>query len=266
MVTSRSGAASRRKVAWGDGRWCCCDAQFDYWNWWMTVVRNGASAEGGTHRFPYSCERPSLADSTLSVGPVELGAAAGFFARQTGGFRGECVMWKRLTFGQPEIHGSLDLPHPFRPELHGKRQRQSRQHAEIDGPISEVRATVGSRLSSPVCRRSTCSSIDSLHTGRNMRFELRTVWPAMHCGDLALADDVGNQCCRDFVREVGGPLSMVLRSADGPFMFGAIRKDRPADHGGGLSPAARPSRIVSPSVSGIRPAGIATDHSGLAFA
>jgi hypothetical protein len=106
MVTSRSGAASRRKVAWGDGRWCCCDAQFDYWNWWMTVVRNGASAEGGTHRFPYSCERPSLADSTLSVGPVELGAAAGFLRGKPAdlGVNASCGSASRL--GSPRFTGA----------------------------------------------------------------------------------------------------------------------------------------------------------------
>ena len=107
---------------------------------------------------------------------------------------------------------------------------------------------------------------DSLHTGRNMRFELRTVWPAMRRGDLALVDDVDNQSFGDFVREVGGPTSMVLRSADGPFMFGAIRKDRPVDRGGGLSSAGSPSHIVSAGRVRRSTSRDRTDRPGLAFA
>lgn len=62
-----------------------------------------------------------------------------------------------------------------------------------------------------------------------MRFELKTVWPVMQSGDPALVDDVDNQSFRDFVRSVDAPPSIVMRSADGPWMFGAIQKDGPAD-------------------------------------
>jgi hypothetical protein len=87
---------------------------------------------------------------------------------------------------------------------------------------------------------------DSLHTRGTMRFELRTVWPATHGGDLALVDDVDNQFFRNSVRKVSEPPSIVTRPADGTDMFGAMRKARPADHSGGLSTAASRSRIVSP--------------------
>ena len=53
---------------------------------------------------------------------------------------------------------------------------------------------------------------DSLPTRRTMRFELRTVWPATHGGDLALVDDVDDQFFWDFVREVSEPPSIVTRS------------------------------------------------------
>lgn len=87
---------------------------------------------------------------------------------------------------------------------------------------------------------------DSLHTRRTLRFELKTVWPA-RCGvDLALVDDVDNHCFRDFVREVSEPPSIVTRPADGTYMFGAMRKARPADLSGGLSTAVRPSPLVRP--------------------
>lgn len=99
-----------------------------------------------------------------------------------------------------------------------------------------------SRLSRPTCS-STTASVS--HIGRAMRFELRTVWPATHGGDRALVDDVDNQFFGDFVREVSEPPSIVTRPADGTYMFGAMRKARPADHSGGLSTAASPPRIVS---------------------
>ena len=161
---------------------------------------------------------------------------------------------------------SLDLPHPFRPELHG--DTAAAVPTSCRDRWTYVRGSSRRRLPSLVSSLQEVDMFvhDSLHTGRNMRFELRTVWPAMHRGDLALVDDVDNQSFGDFVREVGGPTSIVLRSADGPFMFGAIRKDRPGDHGDGLSAAGSSSHAVSASVSDARPTGIATDPAGLAFA
>ncbi len=161
---------------------------------------------------------------------------------------------------------SVDLPHPFRPELH--KETAAAVPTACQDRWTYVRGSSRHRLPSLVSslQRIDMFVHDSLHTGRNMRFELRTVWPAMHTGDLALVDDVDNQSFGDFVREVGGPPSVVLRSADGPCMFGAIRKDGPADHGGGLPTATRPLRVVRPNVPNIRPAGITTDHQNLAFA
>jgi hypothetical protein len=120
---------------------------------------------------------------------------------------------------------SLDLPHPFRPELH--KQTAMAVPSTCRAQWTYVRGSSRHRLPSLISSLGEIDMFvhDSLHTGRNMRFELRTVWPAMHDGDLALVDDVSNQSFRDFVREVGEPPSMVLRSADGPCMFGAIRKE-----------------------------------------
>ena len=179
-----------------------------------------------------------------------------------GGNRSRAGVTSRVILEAMSLNGSghlwsLDLPHPFRPELHTQTAAAVPiRHAEIDGHMSEVRAAIGSHLLSPVCEEIDMFVHDSLHTGRNMRFELRTVWPAMHDGDLALVDDVSNQSFRDFVREVGEPPSMVLRSADGPCMFGAIRKARPADHDAVLSAAAGPSRIVSPPVHSTTPSSL----------
>jgi Methyltransferase domain len=63
---------------------------------------------------------------------------------------------------------------------------------------------------------------DSLHTVRNMRFEMMAVWPALRSGGLMIIDDVDKAAFRDFTRETGGQTSMVCRSADGPWMFGVV--------------------------------------------
>ena len=141
---------------------------------------------------------------------------------------------------------SLDLPHPFRPEIHG--ETAAAVPTACRGRWTYIQGSSRRRLRSVVSSLQNIDMFihDSLHTGRNMRFELRIVWPAMRTGDLALVDDVDNQSFRDFVREVGGPPSMVMRSADGPFMFGAIRKDR-AVRASRVSHAARPSRILRPA-------------------
>ncbi len=65
---------------------------------------------------------------------------------------------------------------------------------------------------------------DSLHTVRNMRFEMETVWPALRTGGLMLIDDVDNSAFRDFVSEARPDVSMVYRSADSVWMFGVLRK------------------------------------------
>ncbi len=119
---------------------------------------------------------------------------------------------------------SVDLPHPMRPELH-------EETASVVPPShrarwSYIRGSSRGQLPSLVSRLDSVDMFvhDSLHTARNMRFELRTVWPAMDKGGVVLVDDVENQAFRDFVRESGVPPSVVMRSADGPWMFGAARK------------------------------------------
>lgn len=66
---------------------------------------------------------------------------------------------------------------------------------------------------------------DSLHTVRNMRFEMEAVWPRLRPGGLMLVDDVDKSAFRDFARKVAPHQSMVCRSADGPWMFGVVKKD-----------------------------------------
>lgn len=63
---------------------------------------------------------------------------------------------------------------------------------------------------------------DSLHTVRNMRFEMDTVWPTLRHGGLMVIDDVDTAAFRDFTSETDDQKSMVYRSADGPWMFGVV--------------------------------------------
>ena len=145
-------------------------------------------------------------------------------------------MTSRVILEAMSINGtghlwSLDLPHPFRPELH--KETAAAVPTACRDRWTYVRGSSRRRLASLV---STLTEIDmfvhdSLHTSRNIRFELRTVWPALQRGDLVLVDDVDNQAFRDFVREVGNPPSIVLRSADGPCLFGAIQKVGVANNG-----------------------------------
>jgi hypothetical protein len=147
---------------------------------------------------------------------------------------------------------SLDLPHPFRPELH--KETAAAVPTSCRDRWTYIRGSSRRQLPSLVSRLKKIDMFvhDSLHTGRNMRFELKTVWPAMHNGDLALVDDVDNQSFRDFVQAVDAPPSIVMRSADGPWMFGAIKKDAPAGSRGRLATATPPSRTPNSSVPAFR--------------
>jgi hypothetical protein len=122
---------------------------------------------------------------------------------------------------------SVDLPHLFAPELHGETAA-----AVPDGRHDRwtyVRGSSRRRLPQLLSRMGQIDMFvhDSLHTARNMSFEMKTVWPALRGGGIMLVDDVYNQAFRDFVREADRQDSMVCRSADGTWMFGVIRKGGP---------------------------------------
>lgn len=123
---------------------------------------------------------------------------------------------------------SVDLPHPLRPELH--KETAAAVSSGCRERWTYVRGSSRRRLPSLVSHLQEIDLFlhDSLHTARNMRFELRTVWPAMRSGGVMLVDDVDNQAFRNFLHGADRPPSMVIRSADGPWTFGAIRKDHPA--------------------------------------
>jgi Methyltransferase domain len=146
---------------------------------------------------------------------VETGVARGVTSR--------LILEALSLTGQGHLW-SVDLPHPLRPELH--HETASAVSSENRDRWTYVRGSSRRQLPSLVSRLEKVDMFvhDSLHTARNMRFELRTVWPAMDRGGLVLVDDVDNQAFRDFVLESGNPPSVVMQSADGPWMFGAVHK------------------------------------------
>jgi glycosyltransferase involved in cell wall biosynthesis len=67
---------------------------------------------------------------------------------------------------------------------------------------------------------------DSMHTERNVRFELERVWPALRPGGFALVDDVDQgRGLHLFAGGVGGAQTLVCPSDDGRGLFAVIRKD-----------------------------------------
>jgi predicted O-methyltransferase YrrM len=78
---------------------------------------------------------------------------------------------------------------------------------------------------------------DSMHTGRNVDFELRQVWPALAEGGAALVDDVHrNATFGTFAHEHREATSLVSRSDDGGALFGCLVKP-----GGDLRASAVPA-------------------------
>jgi Methyltransferase domain len=70
---------------------------------------------------------------------------------------------------------------------------------------------------------------DSMHTTRNVRFELEQVWPALSPGGVVLIDDVEkNAAMGQFLQAHSGTPSMICSSDDGTVLIGLLIKP---DHG-----------------------------------
>ena len=204
--------------------WPCHELE-DFHRVWADIG-NTLSAKGlsfGRWTYgEYSDADPSLSAMTWCavrhlrpVNVVETGVARGVTSR---------VILEAMSLNGFGHLWSVDLPHPFRPEIH--KEIAAAVPSACRDRWTYVRGSSRRQLPSLVSHLEHVNLFvhDSLHTARNMGFELRTVWPAMRSGDLALIDDVDNQSFRDFARKVDGSPSMVMRSADGPWTFGAIRK------------------------------------------
>jgi hypothetical protein len=68
---------------------------------------------------------------------------------------------------------------------------------------------------------------DSMHTARNLRFELRQVWPALPPAGAALIDDVErNSATGEFLRANPETSAVLLPSDDGKALIGCLVKAR----------------------------------------
>jgi predicted O-methyltransferase YrrM len=68
---------------------------------------------------------------------------------------------------------------------------------------------------------------DSMHTTRNVGFELSVVWPALTPGGVALLDDVEkNRAFAQFSREHPEADALLFKADDGGALFGCLRKPR----------------------------------------
>jgi len=67
---------------------------------------------------------------------------------------------------------------------------------------------------------------DSMHTARNLRFELDRIWPALPAGGFVLVDDVDyNRVVHDWSQRAGQDPWLVAPHADGVGFFAIARKD-----------------------------------------
>jgi hypothetical protein len=214
--------------------WPCPEID-EYRQVWTEIVAELAAAGLAMGRYTYGGY--SDADAGLAgaawcavrhLGPghvVETGVARGLTSR---------VILEALSANGNGRLWSVDLPHPFAPELH------TQTAAAIPGGCHErwtyVRGSSRRRLPGLLSELGGINMFvhDSLHTTRNMRFEMKLAWPALRSGGIMLVDDVHNQSFRDFVRDAEPADSAVYRSADGTWMFGAARK------GDGGRPEGRP--------------------------
>lgn len=146
---------------------------------------------------------------------VETGVARGATSR---------VILEALSLNGAGHLWSIDLPHPFAPELHGETAAAipGRQHQRW----TYVQGSSRRRLPPLLAELGNIDLFvhDSLHTARNMSFEMHLAWPRLRAGGLMLVDDVYNQSFRDFIKDARPAAATVCRSADGTWMFGITRK------------------------------------------
>ena len=84
-----------------------------------------------------------------------------------------------------------------------------------------------------VLARSACLDLfihDSLHTTRNLRFELEHAWPVLRAGGAIVADDIHrNDAFGHFAAATPDAEPFVIAHADGLGFFGVLLKRRAAE-------------------------------------
>ena len=110
---------------------------------------------------------------------------------------------------------SIDLPHPLMPEIHG--QTGAAVPESCRARWTYIRGSSRRRLPALLRHVGKVDVFihDSLHTARNMLFEMDRVWRVLSPGGVMVIDDVYNQAFARFVRVRSVEDSMVCRSFDG---------------------------------------------------
>jgi Methyltransferase domain len=119
---------------------------------------------------------------------------------------------------------------------------------------SYVQGTARARLPGLLDRLGTIDIFihDSLHTGRNQRFELESAWAAMRFRGAAVVDDIDHSLAfRDFVERARPRAWVAARHVTGHGLWGLAIKglDPPA---GTVPQAHRPSRVRRPTKQSLR--------------
>jgi hypothetical protein len=148
---------------------------------------------------------------------IETGVARGVTTR---------MILEAMTVNDRGRLWSIDLPYLFDSDLQG--QTGVAVTEQVRDRWTYVRGSSRRRLR-PVVAQVGATDIfvhDSLHTVRNMRFEMETVWPILREGGVMFIDDVDRAAFRDFTNVTPHQHSRVFRSGDGPWMFGVIVKSK----------------------------------------
>jgi len=157
-----------------------------------------------------------LARVLLPEAVVETGVARGFTSR---------VVLEALERNGRGTLWSVDLA-----PLAGAGTSDERGAAVIDPLRSRWRLIEGSSRQRLPGLLSSIGALDlfihdSMHTRRNMVFELTRAWGALRVGGVLLADDVHRNGAFDqVIRAFGEPPSVVVESDDGEGLYGLIRK------------------------------------------
>jgi len=121
---------------------------------------------------------------------------------------------------------SIDLPPPLAPAL--LRQTGIAVPGRLRPRWTYIRGSSRRRLPSLVTELEVIDVFihDSMHTTRNLFFELETVWPAVRAGGLILVDDVNlNRGFEVFTERHGRGLRAIVGiSDDGERLLGLIQK------------------------------------------
>jgi len=206
-------------------QWPCpeVDASRELWERINDELAAKGLAVGRWTSGRYSDADPVLAAcvwcAVRHLGPtkvVETGVARGLTSR---------VILEAIAANGAGHLWSVDLPDPFgTAELEG--QTGAAVPDQLRANWTYVRGSSRRQLRQLVHQLGTVDIFvhDSLHTVRNMRFEMETVWPALRNGGFLLVDDVDKAAFRDFLQRTDRHESRVHRSGDGPWMWGVVQR------------------------------------------